>query len=110
MEGAQALQVAPARVAELHMLRDHVGDRGALTHERDVLITDPPCHDVSLRRPADISCLGQAAGEPVRDLEARPPRRWRTTESFALIVRRPHPKTGWTWHPRARFSNMPSGM
>jgi hypothetical protein len=47
MEGAQPLEVAPARVAQLNVFADDIGDQRTLPYERDVLVADPPsppCH------------------------------------------------------------------
>src|SRR5690606_29023172 len=44
VERAPPLEVATARVAQLDVLADHVGDGGTLAYERDVDITDPASH------------------------------------------------------------------
>ncbi|GGK62788.1 hypothetical protein GCM10007964_02400 [Sphaerisporangium melleum] len=71
MEGAQALEIAPAGVAELDVLPHDVGDRRALPHERDVLVTDPACHAASLRLATDTA-LPRPPGQDRRPRVAPP--------------------------------------
>ncbi len=44
VEGAQALQVAAARVAQLEVLRDDGVDRDRVPYRLHVLVVDPSCH------------------------------------------------------------------
>lgn len=53
VEGAQALQVPAARVAQLQVLGHHGVDRDRVPDRLHVLVIDPACHARILRRPAD---------------------------------------------------------
>lgn len=55
VEGAQALEVAAARVAQLEVLGHHGVDRDRVPYRLHVLVVDPSCHEVILRGRADIS-------------------------------------------------------
>ncbi|MGX1120788.1 hypothetical protein RKD37_006151 [Streptomyces ambofaciens] len=44
VEGAQPLQVAAARVAQLEVLRDDGVDRDRVPYRLHVLVVDPSCH------------------------------------------------------------------
>src|SRR5690606_17072683 len=91
MERAEALEVAPARVAELEVLADHVGDGRALPHERDVLVANPACHEHGVYDRARTS------GAPHRnrcapDLPPHPRRAVRTPGRVSV-----RPESGFRW-------------
>ncbi|GEB51102.1 hypothetical protein SCA03_36530 [Streptomyces cacaoi] len=61
MEGAQALEVAAAGVAELEVFGDDGVDRDRVPYRLHVLVIDPAGHVGSLRRATD-GTAGQGLG------------------------------------------------
>ena len=71
MEGAQAL-LEPPPACEGHVVGDHLVDPGPLAHQRDVVVSDQPCHAASLRpRQSDPAVVHRPVDKPMRRREGR---------------------------------------